>query len=70
MIAMISRRRQLWRERLREHSEVLRLANDGVNPLGLTPTYVGAIESCEEFGRWLYTEAWRRGWARVEKWWY
>ena len=30
-------------------------------------TYVGAIESCEEFGRRLYTEAWRRGWARAEK---
>ena len=30
-------------------------------------TYVGAIESCEEFGRRLYTEAWRRGWARAGK---
>jgi len=30
-------------------------------------TYVGAIESCEEFGRRVYTEAWRRGWARAEK---
>jgi hypothetical protein len=30
-------------------------------------TYVGAIESCEEFGRRLYAEAWRRGWARAEK---
>jgi hypothetical protein len=28
-------------------------------------TYVGAIESCEEFGRRLYAEAWRRGWARA-----
>jgi hypothetical protein len=30
-------------------------------------TYVGAIESCEEFGGRLYTEAWRRGWARAGK---
>jgi hypothetical protein len=28
---------------------------------------VGAIESGEEFGRRLYAEAWRRGWARAEK---
>ena len=30
-------------------------------------TYVGAIESCEEFGRRLYAEAWQRGWARAQK---
>jgi hypothetical protein len=30
-------------------------------------SYVGAIEDCEEFGRRLYAEAWRRGWARAEK---
>jgi hypothetical protein len=30
-------------------------------------TYVGAIESCEEFGRRLYAEAWQRGWARADK---
>ncbi len=30
-------------------------------------TYVGAIETAEEFGRRLYTEAWYRGWARAEK---
>lgn len=30
-------------------------------------TYVGAIESCEEFGRRLYAEAWRRGWARAQR---
>ena len=30
-------------------------------------SYVGAIESCEEFGPRLYAEAWRRGWARAEK---
>lgn len=30
-------------------------------------TYVGAIESAEEFGRCLYTEAWERGWERAEK---
>jgi hypothetical protein len=30
-------------------------------------TYVGAIESCEEFGRRLYAEAWQRGWTRAEK---
>lgn len=28
-------------------------------------TYVGAIESAEEFGRRLYTEAWERGWSRA-----
>jgi hypothetical protein len=30
-------------------------------------SYVGAIESGEEFGRRLYAEAWQRGWARAEK---
>jgi len=30
-------------------------------------TYVGAIETAEEFGRRLYAEAWRRGWTRAEK---
>lgn len=30
-------------------------------------TYVGAIESAEDFGRRLYAEAWRRGWARADK---
>jgi hypothetical protein len=30
-------------------------------------TYVAAIESVEEFGPRLYTEAWRRGWQRAEK---
>jgi hypothetical protein len=28
-------------------------------------TYVGAIETAEEFGRRLYTEAWQRGWSRA-----
>jgi Uncharacterised protein family (UPF0236) len=30
-------------------------------------TYVAAIESAEEFGLHLYTEAWRRGWSRAKK---
>jgi hypothetical protein len=30
-------------------------------------TYVGAIESAEQFGRRLYREAWDRGWPRAEK---
>jgi hypothetical protein len=30
-------------------------------------TYVGAIETAEEFGLRLYAEAWQRGWARAEK---
>jgi len=30
-------------------------------------TYVGAIESAEQFGRRLYAEAWRRGWGRAGK---
>jgi hypothetical protein len=30
-------------------------------------TYTGAIESAEEFGRRLYTEAWQRGWERAER---
>src|SRR5205823_5375236 len=30
-------------------------------------TYVGAIETAEEFGLRLYTEAGHRGWARAEK---
>jgi Uncharacterised protein family (UPF0236) len=28
-------------------------------------TYTGAIESAEEFGRRIYTEAWQRGWSRA-----
>jgi hypothetical protein len=27
-----------------------------------SPTYIGAIETAEEFGFRIYTEAWRRGW--------
>lgn len=30
-------------------------------------SYVGAIESAEQFGLRLYTEAWRRGWSRAQK---
>jgi Uncharacterised protein family (UPF0236) len=30
-------------------------------------TYTGAIESAEEFGHRLYTEAWERGWSRANK---
>lgn len=30
-------------------------------------TYTAAIESAEEFGLRLYTEAWRRGWSRANK---
>jgi hypothetical protein len=30
-------------------------------------TYVGAIESAQEFGRRLYLEAWNRGWSRAAK---
>jgi hypothetical protein len=30
-------------------------------------TYVGAIESAEQFGRRLYRQAWDRGWSRAEK---
>ena len=30
-------------------------------------TYVGAIETAEEFGKRLYVEAWKRGWSRAEK---
>jgi hypothetical protein len=30
-------------------------------------SYVGAIESAEQFGLRLYTEAWRRGWSRAIK---
>jgi hypothetical protein len=29
-------------------------------------TYVGAIETAEEFGLRIYTEAWRRGWDRAD----
>jgi hypothetical protein len=32
-----------------------------------SPTYAGAIETAEEFGRRIYTEACRRGWQRAEK---
>ena len=30
-------------------------------------TYTGAIETAEEFGRRIYTEAWERGWSRAKK---
>src|SRR5258707_14908891 len=30
-------------------------------------TYVGTIETAEEFGKRLYLEAWKRGWSRAEK---
>ena len=30
-------------------------------------TYVGAIETAEEFGHRIYAEAWNRGWANAEK---
>jgi hypothetical protein len=30
-------------------------------------TYVGAIETAEEFGKRLYVEAWKRGWSRAKK---
>ncbi len=30
-------------------------------------TYTGAIETAEEFGLRIYTEAWRRGWSRARK---
>ena len=30
-------------------------------------TYVGAMETAEEFGKRLYVEAWKRGWSRAEK---
>jgi hypothetical protein len=29
-------------------------------------TYVGAIETSDEFGKRLYLEAWKRGWSRAE----
>jgi hypothetical protein len=32
-----------------------------------TTTYVGAIETAEEFGKRLYLEAWKRGWSRAQK---
>jgi hypothetical protein len=30
-------------------------------------TYVGAIETAEEFGKRIYLETWNRGWSRAEK---
>jgi len=30
-------------------------------------TYVGTIETAEEFGKRIYLEAWKRGWNRAEK---
>ncbi|MFN3326983.1 MAG: ISKra4 family transposase, partial [Bryobacteraceae bacterium] len=30
-------------------------------------TYTGAIETAEQFGLRIYTEAWRRGWSRAHK---
>jgi hypothetical protein len=30
-------------------------------------TYIAAIETAEEFGPRIYTEAWERGWSRAEK---
>ena len=30
-------------------------------------TYVGAMETAEEFGKRIYLQAWKRGWSRAEK---
>jgi len=30
-------------------------------------TYVGAIETAEQFGKRIYLEAWKRGWSRADK---
>jgi hypothetical protein len=30
-------------------------------------TYIGAVETAEEFGKRIYLEAWDRGWSRAEK---
>jgi hypothetical protein len=30
-------------------------------------TYIGAIETAEQFGKRLYVEAWKRGWSRAQK---
>src|SRR5260370_2238791 len=30
-------------------------------------SYLGAIETAEEFGKRIYLEAWKRGWSRAEK---
>jgi hypothetical protein len=30
-------------------------------------TYTGAIETAEEFGNRIYSEAWKRGWSRAQK---
>ena len=30
-------------------------------------TYVGSIETAEQFGKRLYVEAWKRGWSQAEK---
>ena len=32
-----------------------------------TTTYVGAIETAEQFGKRLYVEAWKRGWSQAAK---
>ena len=37
-----------------------------IRDLGST-TYIGAIETAEQFGKRLYVEAWKRGWSRAEK---
>jgi len=39
---------------------------DAIRDPGST-TYVGAIETSEEFGKRIYLEAWKRGWSRAEK---
>ncbi len=33
----------------------------------VSTTYTGAIETAEQFGRRIYTEAHQRGWERAEK---
>lgn len=30
-------------------------------------TYIGAIETADQFGKRLYVEAWKRGWSRAER---
>src|ERR1017187_6684529 len=40
----------------------MRLPNSSAD----STTYVGAIETAEEFGKRIYLEAWNRGWSRAE----
>jgi len=57
-------KKKRWADRVRSPGNPL--TPGGIRDPDST-TYVGAIETAEEFGKRLYLEAWNRGWCHAEK---